>query len=466
MTVLMLQVMRSASSRASVDSKALQVTSLFFILSSDSRMPADNKHGWPELESPTPPELLKVLDNIAYAGEEVFLDFESLFKRLRDATNPHSRQPHPLLDDLYSTHVAFFQSAEDATAAWRDYLIPLEQAQSIAIDDSDSRIALEKVDERFEKLHTSVTETIECWKETAENLRKTLNTDLPTDWVLRAESFVFPSLPHSKRHALCTDLPNIAKSAEWHLDNFCHLSKSFQGILKQVETVRVGGAPGVDRYRYTARKTIPIALRLFDPLSFLFSLWEKEKSNFSTKILRPGKCSALLRAHSETRYARASAHSEYAQLQHKWNTKPHTPPQTTATRGAKVWDSGLRSDSAKVGISFGIGRGRGEIALRRRRQRATSPSPRCCRVCSATRGVWTAEPGLAERMWFEDEEKRRCAGNRKGGWGPGVEGMEINGCALGGRASDMVIHQLGEERAIRQRAKDPIFEQKKIPLAV
>ncbi|KAJ6551978.1 hypothetical protein B0H19DRAFT_1297991 [Mycena capillaripes] len=93
----------------------------------------------------------------------------------------------------------------------------------------------------------------------------------------------------------------------------------------------------------------------------------KEKSNFSAKIFRPGKSSASLRAHSETRYAHASAHSEYAHpsihlallkyyihytteptiitlnlLSHPHHsvplptTKPRIPPQTTVKRGARV----------------------------------------------------------------------------------------------------------------------------------
>ncbi|KAJ6560176.1 hypothetical protein B0H19DRAFT_1289889 [Mycena capillaripes] len=233
----------------------------------------------PELEASTPPELLKVLDNIqvAYGGEEVFFDFEVLFERLRNATDPHARGPQPLLRDHYIANTSFFRAVEETAIAWYKYLAcctrvldPTQTSTSITIDDSDSRIALEKVDEQFEKLSMRGVELIECWKETAEKLRETLNNGLPTDWVLRAESVVFPWSLNSKRRALCVDLPNIAKTAEWHLGNFRNLSQSLQILLAQVEMVRSGGAPGVHQYRSTVRKTILIALKLDIPFRSLF----------------------------------------------------------------------------------------------------------------------------------------------------------------------------------------------------
>ncbi|KAJ6560233.1 hypothetical protein B0H19DRAFT_1260862 [Mycena capillaripes] len=152
------------------------------------------------------------------SGEEVFLDFEVLFERLRNATDPHGRGPQPLLDGLYSAYVDFFEAVDEAANAYYNYLVCCSRVldstrtNTRAVDDSNSETALTKVDEKHGKLCASIAEVAERWGETTDKkkdrLWKSLTNGLPGDWMISAESFIFPWLLDSKRHALCVDLPN------------------------------------------------------------------------------------------------------------------------------------------------------------------------------------------------------------------------------------------------------------------
>ncbi|KAJ7777442.1 hypothetical protein B0H16DRAFT_1712445 [Mycena metata] len=77
----------------------------------------------PELLEPdvfNVPKLPKLLDDIAYAAEEVFLDFKGLFNRLGSATGlPFG--PHPALDDVHSAYAALFATMVEVVVAFNVY---------------------------------------------------------------------------------------------------------------------------------------------------------------------------------------------------------------------------------------------------------------------------------------------------------------------------------------------------------
>ncbi|KAJ7682061.1 hypothetical protein DFH06DRAFT_1314295 [Mycena polygramma] len=190
----------------------------------------------PELDT-TASELVKALDNIAYAGEVVFLDFEAL--------------------DLHSAYVALFTSVLKASKECCNYLVCCQhildppRKTAPVIDDSNVETALKDFDKKFTQLRLHITAATDHWKQTAWSLRREIEDSIPASWMIHTKSFVFPWLIGSERHSLFVDLPNMATKAEWHLDNLLHLFVLFRGLLKETKLAQTA-----DVSRPALRKTI------------------------------------------------------------------------------------------------------------------------------------------------------------------------------------------------------------------
>ncbi|KAJ7196129.1 hypothetical protein GGX14DRAFT_674013 [Mycena pura] len=169
----------------------------------------------PQLEAAKVTDLVQLLDNIAYAGDEVVVDFDGLSKRLRGTEN-----------DYFA--LRNLQNLESA------YVCPLYRK-----GDPDRGIALQKVHEQSGKLRASIASTAECWKKTGHLFRYELASNLPMlrghEWVLCAELFVFPDRQDSQRYTLHADLPAIVTNARWHLARFGQLLESLEDTMKQIE---------------------------------------------------------------------------------------------------------------------------------------------------------------------------------------------------------------------------------------
>ncbi|KAJ7116378.1 hypothetical protein C8R44DRAFT_926352 [Mycena epipterygia] len=202
----------------------------------------------PELGSSNPPQLLTLLDNITYAGETVFLDFEGLFDRLRNDTGRHCGtlltlsdlfSTYPTLDDIYSAHYHLLEAVVAATRAFWRYLACRRRIwdRTKTLVDDDLETALHDFYKEDARVRTSIGTMAACWNETRHRLPYELGAKLRTparlDWV---RGVVLPWLPDSKLHVLRTDVPNIIKKAEWHLANFRHLYESLEGCVKQIES--------------------------------------------------------------------------------------------------------------------------------------------------------------------------------------------------------------------------------------
>jgi hypothetical protein len=200
---------------------------------------------------------VKLLDDIAYAGEETYLDFQTLSERL-DSSTGLLHEPHPELNDLYSAYYDFFEVAVASIRAFDDYLaacwraLVLDPTHRMRLLEVDPETALKKFYEQHEQLRASIAKTSQCWKITGYQLRYQLRADLPIPlgarWLMRAEAFVVPWLPNSQRHKLRRDLPKIVENARMHLDRFRHLYEFLEGIVKEIESERLGA---LDRDKVT-----------------------------------------------------------------------------------------------------------------------------------------------------------------------------------------------------------------------
>ncbi|KAJ7190423.1 hypothetical protein GGX14DRAFT_605828 [Mycena pura] len=89
------------------------------------------------------------------------------------------------------------------------------------------------------------------------------------EWVLRAESFVFPDLRDSQRYTLRADLPALVTNARWHLARFGQRLDSLENTVQQIESGFESG-----EFNETVRQTIHAPFFSFIVLfaGFRFSL--------------------------------------------------------------------------------------------------------------------------------------------------------------------------------------------------
>lgn len=186
------------------------------------------------------------MDNIAYASEAVFLDFEGLFDRLGNATGRNVSllalsdvsSTYPSLDDIYFAHYHLFEAVVTAIRAFWRYLAcchPRDRMKTLAVVDDDPEAAIHNFYKEDARVRTSIDRMAACWNETRHRLPYELGVKLRVparlDW---AEWVGLPWLADSQ-HVLRTDVPNIIKKAEWHLANFRYLYESLEGCVKQIE---------------------------------------------------------------------------------------------------------------------------------------------------------------------------------------------------------------------------------------
>ncbi|KAJ7666503.1 hypothetical protein B0H17DRAFT_1089461 [Mycena rosella] len=221
----------------------------------------------PELRSLNPPQLLKLLDDIAWAGGAVFLDFTGLYERLKNASGlpPQTflnlddlSSVYPSLEGLYSAYSRLFEAVLEATQAF------LYLASRNGPLHADPETTLQNFYKENARLYTSISTVRDTWTETQDLLSYEVAANLPVripmwfSWVLGADS---------ESQMLPTDIPNIVKNAHAHLDNLYNLYESLEGRVKDMEFVW-GGEPGVERE--AARRTLQATTRLLPDLIILF----------------------------------------------------------------------------------------------------------------------------------------------------------------------------------------------------
>ncbi|KAJ7196871.1 hypothetical protein GGX14DRAFT_700497 [Mycena pura] len=187
------------------------------------------------------PALVTLLDDIAYAAEEAFLDFQALFQRLCEAVG-NILGSHPDLDKLHSALTVLFanlaEMLETCSLYWRCRTLDPDRVELLGLDPSqpessrsdgppDALTHLNQFRELSLKVRASIGEASNCWGTAASALRYSLAED-PPHWLLRTELVVtaFPSLRSSQRMDLRADLDNLATRAKWHLENLLKLYES------------------------------------------------------------------------------------------------------------------------------------------------------------------------------------------------------------------------------------------------
>ncbi|KAJ7221741.1 hypothetical protein GGX14DRAFT_671134 [Mycena pura] len=231
----------------------------------------------PEL-SRSLPALVTLLDDIAYAAEEVFLDFEALFRRLGEAVG-NILGPHPDLDKLHSALTVLFANLaeilETCSLYWKcRTLDPTDTESSRSDGPPDALTHLSQFRELSLKVRASIGEASNCWNTAASALRYSLAED-PPHWLLRTELVVMalPSLRSSQRMDLRADLDNLATRAKWHLENLRNL---YESLDKVVDPYSKSGAvveaePELSGER---RRALLIALSMIAPVRLLLFRYE------------------------------------------------------------------------------------------------------------------------------------------------------------------------------------------------
>ncbi|KAJ7227473.1 hypothetical protein GGX14DRAFT_419786 [Mycena pura] len=222
------------------------------------------------------PALVTLLDDIAYAAEEAFLDFQVLFLRLGEAVG-RIFEPHPDLDKLHSALTVLFANLAETLKTcglyyWRCHTLdPTDTKSSRSDGPPDALTHLSQFRELSLKVRASIGEASNCWKTAASALRYSLAED-PPHWLLRTELVVaaFPSLRSSQRMDLRADLDNIATKAKWHLEN---MRKLYDSLDKVVDPCSESGAV-VEAEPEFSGGTLPIVLSMIGLVRLLLDRYE------------------------------------------------------------------------------------------------------------------------------------------------------------------------------------------------
>ncbi|KAJ6560216.1 hypothetical protein B0H19DRAFT_1146821 [Mycena capillaripes] len=202
------------------------------------------------------PQFLKQLDGLARVAGDIFRDFEELSHRAVATLG----EGNPVLDDLYSSSVAFFEASSKTSRASHKYLscCALFFDSTIKIPELRNcapNAALDSFNHEVKELSTSIRRADACWQKIERVLKKELEGSCCVpDLLYRLEVAVFPWLPHAQRVGLRHDLPSITNQARAHLGTFGDRSKALQDLLKKIDLAR-SGAPNNDMTSDTARRT-------------------------------------------------------------------------------------------------------------------------------------------------------------------------------------------------------------------
>ncbi|KAJ7872030.1 hypothetical protein B0H13DRAFT_1895507 [Mycena leptocephala] len=75
----------------------------------------------PKLEASQAPQLVELLKELGSVSDEIYLDYVGRFDLWADDTGSHD--PHPILDDFYSTYTtSFLNRVVVASRAWNRYI--------------------------------------------------------------------------------------------------------------------------------------------------------------------------------------------------------------------------------------------------------------------------------------------------------------------------------------------------------
>ncbi|KAJ6560217.1 hypothetical protein B0H19DRAFT_1146823 [Mycena capillaripes] len=192
------------------------------------------------------PEFVTLLSDLASTTQDVYLDFEGLSTRLGNSAG--SRGPYCTLEELYDAYINLFESAMSTSSACRRYLAACNRAFDpevpiFAAQDHDPATTLDNFYEQCEQLRASIVTATTCWDKTGPKVQTALGVYLrrrSSEWILWAESIMFPWFPDSRCTALRTDIPRLVERAQGHLVTFRDHHESLQLIMKEIESARVG----------------------------------------------------------------------------------------------------------------------------------------------------------------------------------------------------------------------------------
>jgi hypothetical protein len=190
-------------------------------------------------------ELLKDLGSVS---DEIYLDYVGLFNLWAKATG--SCDPHPILDDFYSTYTtSFLDRAVVASRAWNRYIAccsrafdPTTEIMELP-DDAEPGAAFADFLQKYAELQEGVDAAYAGWAKDGGRLRDEIEGRLwmppGLGWMVLVESVLLPWSSDAWRLTLRAELPVLTCRARGHLDTFRRLYQDLREVAVQVESARV-----------------------------------------------------------------------------------------------------------------------------------------------------------------------------------------------------------------------------------
>ncbi|KAJ6498087.1 hypothetical protein C8R47DRAFT_1112768 [Mycena vitilis] len=134
---------------------------------------------YPKLQSSDVPELLKLLDTLAFVGQELYFDFDRLFHRLR----AHSMYyVPPVLNNLHDECGDFVRDVLVTSRACNKYMAcccrfydPNLEIEGLPTDGAEPKAAYDNFLKQYEKLRQIIVQVDSCWEETGPLIDKELH---------------------------------------------------------------------------------------------------------------------------------------------------------------------------------------------------------------------------------------------------------------------------------------------------
>ncbi|KAJ6486154.1 hypothetical protein C8R47DRAFT_530783 [Mycena vitilis] len=206
-----------------------------------------------ELKASGPLSIVKIVDRIAYRGQDISLDYQRVLDRVRGYSTYRPRA----LEDLFVECIDFFGKVLATSRACNRYLAcvyclfnPNAEIEDLP-HDADPESALRSFDEQYEELLKSIERVVSCWSKAQrmimDELQGRLHLPLGFACLLRAESAFGFSHAQAQLLALRDDLPTLMDQARLHCYQFRDHYISLHSLVKQVDTARVGASDAIPR---------------------------------------------------------------------------------------------------------------------------------------------------------------------------------------------------------------------------
>ncbi|KAJ7652093.1 hypothetical protein DFH06DRAFT_1206749 [Mycena polygramma] len=206
---------------------------------------ASPKGKGPKLQNSDASELLKLIDKLAFVGQNLYFDFDGLLQRLRAHSMYHTP---PVLNDLYDECADFFRHALLTTRACNKYMAcccrfydPNLEIEGLSTE-AEPKAAYDDFLEQYETLRQSTVKVDLCWEETGPLIEKELQDliGMPPgfEWLLWVESVI--GFGRSQLLGLRDDVPTLVKRARAHWGIFGQHYDELRMMINQIESARVG----------------------------------------------------------------------------------------------------------------------------------------------------------------------------------------------------------------------------------